>query len=318
MFDQTTLNLFSTYPREVGKKRTLVKTPEEFYRKSDLLNGVDEVFTNVNPLDGSINKIFTDFDGPFSFQEAKKVYAYLLKVGIPCIPIASGKKGIHLHILFKTRYGEDNKEKLYKSTKSIILKALGTINGSIDPHVIGDLRRLCRVPNTLRPPENLSYCTLLPPGKAFLNMQFIDFLWYIKGIHEYPFEDYMKNCSSPTFEEVITPEIEKEKITFTPTNFSSSPTNIEHRHLKQLLRPCLYRLLTVEEPRHLVRVIATADLLSMDFSPTEILNIYNQLKWVDFDEDYTLNQILSCKKIYTPRKKMQNLGFCFNCQEKCR
>lgn len=316
MLDQTIQLLFEdSFPREVGRKRYLCRSETEFEQQIDLLNGAEEVFTNVNPLDGSINKIFIDFDGQDSLVEAQQVYTYCLSYSIPCIPVASGKKGIHLYLLLKTRKGEDNKEILYKTTKSILLKALPN-SKSIDSHVIGDTRRLCRIPNTLRPPENMSYCTFIPPSKAFLEMKNQDLNWYIKGTHTYPLEDYhLKNL--PTFEELILPEVDNEQLHFANLDNSPSVKYVDNEHLKMLLKPCLYRLITVEEPRHHVRVAATVDLLKADMNPNQIVELFRQLKWRDWDETWTRYQLAHIKQIAYSKKKLQQLGICFNCGRSC-
>jgi len=254
-----------------------------------MINGVDEVFTNVNPLYGVINKIFLDFDGAQSLKESQTVYQHLLSYNIPVIPVASGKKGIHLYILFKDREGRDNKEVLLKATYSILIKALGKETKSADPHVLGDIRRLCRVPNTLRPPENMSYCTFLPPGKGFLEMRESDLWWYIKGVHSYHYD----LPPPPSFEELIIPEVEKINFNYKIPERKAKPVG-GNEFLKRLIRPCLYRHLTMPEPSHHVRVAATVDLLSLDFTPEEIAEMYRKLNWVDWDEEETLYQIRHC------------------------
>ncbi len=318
MLDQMTSMLFADYPREVGKKRTLCRTSHEFEQKIDLLNGVDECFTNVNPLNGSINKVFIDFDGQASLEEAQKLYTYMLSVGIPSIPIASGKKGVHLYALFKLYNGEDTKEVLYKTTKSLIIKTFGESykSQSIDSHIIGDLRRLSRIPSTLRPPENCSFCTFLPPNKAFLEMKGADLKWYTKGVHIYPKDAYNFENGIPTFAEHILPQVQAIKVEFSETDSSQSPTCVDSEQLKTLLRPCLYRLITVAEPRHPVRLSATADLKRADFTTEEIVAMFRPLRWVDWSEEYTRYQISTTKPIYWDRQTMRRKGICFD--KNCR
>jgi hypothetical protein len=318
MLDATTKFLFSSYPREIGKKRNLVRDEEEFVTKIDMLNGVDEVFTNVNPIDGTINKVFIDFDGKCALEESQKVYQYLLSKNIPAIPIASGKKGVHIYAIFRSRKGEDNKEVLYKATKSIFVGALGETNQSVDPHVVGDTRRLCRIPNTLRPPENASYCTYLPPSKGFLEMRDKDLWWYLRGTHTYDFGEYVSSSGKPEFKDVMIPEVENQKVIFnTPCSNEDIKPYMDNEHLKTLLRPCLYRLMTVEEPRHHVRVASTGELLKADFTPQEILSMYRTLRWKDFDENYTLYQIQHCKPISYGKHKLKQLGVCYGCDRSC-
>jgi len=330
MLDKMTKILFSSFPREVGRKRNFVKTSEEFEQKIDLLNGVDEVFTNANSVDGTIDKIFSDLDGPLSLKQSQKMYAYILEKNVPCIPLASGIKGIHLHSLFNPRKGQDNKIILYKSTKSLIFGTFGTKNnnnelvlnssdyGSVDPHVIGDLRRLCRVPNTLRPPNNSSYCTFLPP-KDFLKMTEKDLMWHIREPHTYPIEDYNFSSGYPNFEDVILPEIDKQQITFQrPAQDKRSKPYVDNDHLQMLLPSCLYRYITVEEPRHHVRVAVTGELLKMGFTDTEIVDMFESLKWVDWDRNFTAYQVSTCKPILYSKKKLKELGICFECGRSCK
>lgn len=317
----TTLLFEDSFPREIGRKRSLVKTKRLFEQKIDMLNGADEVFTNVNPLNGTINKIFIDFDGEHSLEEAQQVYQYCLSKNIPCIPIASGKKGIHLHILLKSRRGKDNKEILYKATKSLLIQALSEKSKSIDSHVIGDTRRLCRIPGTLRPPENANFCTYLPPSKGFLEMNQTALSWWIKGTHNFQLEDYIPNrddLTFPTFESLILPEIESLNMKFEQDLYDNSPSCIDNKILEMALRPCLYRLITVEEPRHHVRVAVTDDLLRSDFTVNQIVEIFRSLNWRDWNEGKTRYQIEHCKPISYPKKKLKELGICFECRRNCR
>lgn len=318
ILDPVTSQLFEdSFPREITSKRKLITTPRHFEQEIDILNGaIEDLYTNVNPINGEINKISIDFDGAESLKESQKLCTYLLGLGIPCIPVASGRRGVHLHVLFKTRKGEDNKEILYKTTKSLLLKSLPK-NKAVDPHLIGNTRAMIRIPNTLRPPENMSFCTYLPPGKAFLEMTETDLATHIRGTHYYLAEDYGINKHPPTFEEFILPEVDKEQVQFAEFDNSKSVHYSDNEQLKHLLRPCLYRLMTVEEPRHKVRVAATADLLRSEISPNQILDMYRSLNWRDWDEKWTAYQIGKVKTIYWHKKKLKQLGICYDCGRSC-
>jgi len=317
MLDSVTDYLFcDSFPREVGAKRNLCNSQLQFEKQIDLLNGVDEVFTNANPLNGEINKIPFDFDGlPTALYESQKVYLHLLNCGIPTVPVVSGKKGIHLHASFKARKEPDNREILYKTTKSLLLKSLPE-SKSVDSHLIGNTRALIRVPNTLRPPENSSFCSYLPTGKAFLEMNIEDLNWYMRGTHVYPIEDYNFH-SLPTFEEFISPEVDDKQLKFGDFDTSVTTHYADNESLQHFLRPCLYRLMTVAEPRHKVRVAATADLLRADLNPNEILAMYKSLGWRDFDESWCAYQINHVKKIQFSKNKLTGLGICFSCGRSC-
>jgi len=365
MYDEVTQLLFAhDFPREAGKKRTLCRNKREFEYQIDMLNGVDECFTNVNPINGSINDIFFDFDDPYkcklcgfeghkdimvdhfkashlkeyetynknitrfvtplqlSLGEAQQLYTHLLSKNIPTFDIASGKKGIHFHCRFATREGEDNKAILYKTTKSLLLGCFGADKNSIiqskciDTHLVGNVRALCRVTNTLRPPENQSYCTLLPPKKAFLEMNLAQLKSHTKSIHTYPLSSYDYDPQNlPKFEDFILPEVEQTQLSFEePKDATQIPIFTDNALLKWIgLRPCLQKLITVSEPRHPVRIATAADLKRADFTTREICAIFRTLNWVDWSEEYTNYQIERVRPIYWSRNTMLKKGICYRC-----
>ena len=157
----------------------------------------------------------------------------------------------------------------------------------VDTRIIGDVRRLTRIPNTLRPPENLTYCTYLPPEK-FTEMSLEDVIRHIKGIHTYRYSIH----KMPTLEDF--PKVNTKKIrtitSLSPQPISVAPERVKE-FLKRILRPCLYKWIITAEPPHEVRVAVTIDLLNMGFTEEEIFKIYQSLNWKDFDPDTTEYQI---------------------------
>jgi hypothetical protein len=164
-----------------------------------------------------------------------------------------------------------------------------------DPAVIGDVRRITRLPNTLRPPENRNYCTYLPPDK-FLDMTEEEIIHHMKSTHTYDYKiDFRKAPYLTDFDFNFDDDISFSS--WTP--ISSNQTIITFNPslwLKGLLRPCLYRHIVSIHPNHAVRVASTIDLLKAGYSPTEILSVYATLGWEDFEEKYSLEQIRSCEK----------------------
>jgi len=377
MLDTITNLLFEdSFPREVGRKRFLCRTKQEFEEKVDLMNGFDDVFTNINPIDGSINKISFDLDDPLrcdicakkgivieghkdvmsehfkvfhnqeyiltnrtlngyvtqlplSLAEAQQLYCYLLSKKIPTFHAASGKKGIHFHCKFERYKGEDAKTILYNTSKSILVDCFGVDKDGIiksrcvDTHLIGNVRALIRIAGTLRPPENQSYCTFLPPNKGFLEMTNEDLRWYIKGIHNYNLTEYpdYNPIKLPKFQNFILPEIEKAQFNmeqeYCAANVPLDNTKdcIDSELLKFLLknRPCIYRVNAVQEPRHPSRVALVALLKAADFTPREIMNLLRPLRWVDWSEEYTEYQIGRVKPMVWGKKTLARKGICYKC-----
>jgi len=309
--DRTTILLFFPFFREVSKKRRVVHNIIEFVEYVDKANGAEDVFTSVYPLDYTIDKIFFDFDGGSSIKDAGKVYEYLTENNYTVIPVASGKKGIHLYALVKPVKFNDlvrAKEILTKATYAILNEVFGN-NGktpytAVDTHLIGNIRALCRVPNTLRPPENLSYCTYLPCN--FAEFTWEDLVLHTKHIHVYDYEikkylDIEELASKVDINHTYHKRVVEEQTHVKPTRV--------HEFLKRVLRPCLYHKIIGKNPRHEVRVATTVDLLDAGFSPETIFHIYSKLGWEDWNPDITWYQINSCLhlKPYSC-KKLRALG----------
>ena len=320
--DRTTLSLFGRFPREVANpNRWLVNSIPEMRRFIDYNNGITDIYVSLYSSNYVIDKIYFDFDyGPSVLDDTKKVYKWLMDKDYSVIPVVSGKKGYHLYAITKPKiYGVQAKLLLTKATYSIIKSVFGSFRQEVhikpdgkqvrvlrnseriigpDPTCIGDVRRITRVPNTLRPPENLNYCTYLPPDD-FLKMTEADVIDHMKEKHSYTYKiDYSFAPLLTDFEFDLDKKIEAkqwESIGCSSTIATSNP----NLFLEQIIRPCLYRHIISIHPSHDVRVATTIDLLNFGYSPEEILDLYSTLGWEDFEEGLCLSQIKSCKK-YEP------------------
>lgn len=186
--DDRTLDLFSPFPREVGNPyRKKIFSEEQFKSFVQLNNGVSrDMFTSVYPSNHIVDKLFSDFDCSTKkfpdltmgevFDDFCKFYGYLVDLGLHPIPVVTGKKGYHLQLpLIPTKV---TKQELWLATLSVLYES-GLIwfeynkdgvkewhhSRAIDTTTIGDIEQLCRIPNTLRAPENVFWCTWLPSYK---------------------------------------------------------------------------------------------------------------------------------------------------------
>lgn len=296
MLDNTTLKLFGKFPREVGNPaRSVVHNLEEFEQFILQNNGINDCFTSTYPLSGEINKVSFDSDEPNALKETKQLYKYLKENDFRVVLLVSGKKGYHIHIQLRSQKYDNAKVLLLNAHLKILEDAFGVnkkgelICSSFDSHVFGDIRRIFRIPNTLRPPENKNYCTYLPPNE-FLNMTEVDIAQHMKATHTYDYSygkclptlnDFPKtNVRSKQFSGVIL----EEKLQYGEGN----------QILKNVLRPCLYRHIISQNPKHMIRVAVTVDLLKF-FSLSEIIQMYSKLHWKDFNWKTTEYQIKSCE-----------------------
>jgi hypothetical protein len=301
----TTLQLFSSFPRYVGNPHQ--KIVYDLYEFSNFIvenDGVHDCFTCVYDIQRNIDKIFYDLDGSESLKDAKVMYKYLTEKGYNVIPIASGSKGIHLYPLLKPKiYGDQAKDLLYKASISIVKNAFkGDCGKSVDAHVLGDVKRLCRIPNTMRPPKNRNWCTYLP--EWFIDMNDEEFAKWIKEPHNINYEIKGK---LPTLFDLIDEKLDD----LTLRNLSDDSLSIKigngSNYLKNILRPCLYKHIVSVHPHHEIRVACTIDLLEIGLGEEGILSAYGTLGWEDWNEDYTKYQIkqinsmgykkYSCKKL---------------------
>ena len=324
------LLLFSPFYREVGKKRKVVFNLKGWLSEVEKLDGKDDVFTSVYPLNGVIDKIFIDIDDRdlgLAFYVAKKIYSYLLDNHYTVIPVATGKKGFQLHILLEPLSYDNNlyiKKTLLANATYYILHKAGLYsrdNGlakQIDTHVIGDVRRLCRVPGTLRPPTNQTYCVFLPINFDELSLEKIIELTKkpVSADYDYKIDELPTLHDFPKF----LSHQEKEKVFLQSSrNWLKIPTEVRE-YLKRLLRPCIFYNIIVSEPRHDARVAATIDLLLLGYSIDEIVEIFSKLNWVDFNEEFTRYQVQQIKdrhyKPYGCRKlrKLFGTNYCENCK----
>ena len=330
MIDRQTLNLFGNMPREVGNpQRWKIDNINQLSRFIQDNNGLNDCFISIYPSNVLIDKIFFDNDyGPFVLKDSQKLVEWMNERDYEVIPLISGKKGFHIYM--KTRpkiYGPKAKLTLTKSTYSIIESVFGNFKIeaiyignkqqrilrtqkriiSPDPRVIGDISRLGRIPNTLRPPENINYCTYVSV-EDFLSMDESDVAKYMKKPHKYIPQN--KEFVYPILDdfEYEFPEVEHRDWTpfMSGSDIPSNPCIL----LEGLLRPCLYHNITKIHPSHDVRAAATIDLLQAGYTPTAILHIYSTLGWEDFDEEYCLGQILSFTGYngYYSCRKLKNLG----------
>ena len=318
MIDKTTLFLYSPFEgKDVGNpRRGKIKGVEHFKRFLDANDGINDCFVSLHNLNQTyINKLWLDFDEQegehelTALEEAQMMYEYLQSKNVSTIPVASGnpyRQGIHLYILTKPIYINnimEAKKYITNLTYKLIDNVFGNDNNKlkakhIDYPLISDINRVVRIPGTLRPPQNVTWCTYLPQN--FTTFNEFDLKKHIRKRHEYIYDLFnpLIHDSVILNEDLIPPHksvnnrIEEEQLVL-PIEVTESA-----KLLVNIIRPCLYKEMISPNPKHEVRVVATIDLLQ--FFPVDfILELYRGLDWVDFDEDITFKFIEHAKK-YKP------------------
>ncbi len=258
-------------------------------------DGFKPVFVGVYAKDLIIDKLYIDIDGGIakSLPITQKFVNYLKEKGYTIIIVCTGIKGFHIYIEikpFRVKLVKKTvifiKNQLKLRTLSLIYDCFGIVDTNFfDTHVMGDIDRLTRVPETLRPDnDNKTYCAFMPYA-SFEDLHISDIYTLIKNPvrFNYPTLKEKKLTDIPVVEKIKFHIIERPPIT-------QSMENLDNNILKNIIRPCLFRHLNVPEPLHTVRVAATVDLLRF-YSIEEIISLYSKLNWVDWDEDLTRRYI---------------------------
>jgi hypothetical protein len=307
MINQTLFSLFPTFPREVGiPHRKIVKSLKDFENFIDSNNGINNCFVSCFANDYTIDKVFFDLDYGNSFIIAKNLYKIWTEAGYNVIPVASGKKGYHLYVKFRPvrvlDVIQDNdvdfaifqlKELLLKAAFGLITMAYQKLPKEVDTHVLGDVRRIARIPGTKRPPRNEKYCTFLPPYFPELTEKEVRKLIRKENNFSYSGKNGLGNFFD--FQEINidgsvmmmineAKELSKGIESFDEGDIIASKNMIEY--LKPIMRPCILGHIIRTNPCHMARVAAGLELLQI-FTVEQITNIFGKIGWYDFNKRIT-------------------------------
>jgi len=166
------MSLFGKFPREMGfpERRgeyRIVHNQKEFYDALNKYNGRTNVYSTIysfsNLKKGKygieypeydsaiVDKIFFDLDSINSFKNIKKLHKLLLNLDlIHCLIMSGG--GFHCYVKCKIHNLKNPKDAIANVQRKIVEK-IGLEIGDpkeadIDEHIIGDIARISRIPNT--------------------------------------------------------------------------------------------------------------------------------------------------------------------------
>ncbi len=305
MIDPVTYMLFNRFPREMGLP---YKVPVYSWRDVERIveenNGKRDIFISLyDTATYTINKMMFDLD-ILDIELAGKFYRYLRKKErLPTIPLFTGKKGFHFYVLLKPEYFSDKdvaKALLRKVAFTLVDKAgMYTVvedNGFkykvsfLDTSVFGDLRRSARMPNTLRPPENLTYAVYLPEDFYKWSLEEL-FLW-AKSPHydiEYKFVVRKKlsdlEASDVIYDYLAVPQVTYSQIKIIKeTSLEGKEKSELVRYLSKIIRPCILNNLLKPTPPYIAVLAAVIDLMWAGFSKEDTLRILAKFNWLNYNE----------------------------------
>lgn len=307
MLDNTTIFLFSEVPREIAPPfRKKIYNYDDLIANFALANTY-EIFVSVYSYTRytiTIDKIFIDIDNGYTtemYSRFQKACSILSDNNIPYIPVASGKKGFHLYIpLIPKTYTNfsDASNDLRDATHAIISltnlydttfneeKEESEVHLIPDNQIIGDIRRMTRLPNSIRSDNNRnSFCTYLPQEVYNISLQ--DVIKHIKRCNVYNYD--LSNI--PDIKDIqkfgIDYDLRSVRFNSDSAVIFDNLEKIDKDGIMLLIRPKIAQAISVPNPTHIARVASTVELIYLGFSNEEIINFYKGLSWIDFDESIT-------------------------------
>ena len=303
MLSKTTLALFYPYQREVGKYRKKISTLEEFQSYVDKASGYEEAFVSVLPTDGTIDRAHFDLDGKSAIHDGKRLYLWGVTNGFATIPLLTGKKGMQVHILSRPFKVENSKELLSDIESYILNQALGLKSWedttSVDWHLFGNVVALCRIPETLRPPENDNYCSFLPPN--FTEMSEDEIYRFAKYPYVFPYQiTHRKSLLDLPLDIEAEPIKESElldPVTNPHVHTPFRPTD-PISFISNLLSQKRVAEITQQNPPHRARIITTLELLDCGLTADDIVYVYSKLGWHDHNEKISRGYVVDLASRY--------------------
>jgi len=300
--------LFNRFPREVSFKRNVVYNRDEFMKYVQLNNGINGVYTSLYDLNLHIDKIFFDLDNEDlnkAKEDAKALMGRLNEYNLPYIFLFSGRKGFHVYI--PTSSWKSPNVETARYVLKTIQSSLSEGIKSVDSHVIGDVRRLVRVPNTL---NKNNYCVPLP--EDFVRWSVSRIIDYAKTPHDIDYD--------------VKPVDIRKVVDF---DFDYKPHDIDYnipnkwelpssfRLVIPLIRPCIAKtLIEDKEPPHMVRVDFVTELMWLGFNQEQVFHVIRELGWKDFNPQITRSQIRQIfERKYLPPScsRLKDFVHCSNC-----
>lgn len=279
--------LYPTFPRKVGNPAQYdVYNREELNDFAVVNSGInDKCFASSCSYIDSVS-IFEDLfleTDEIILEPIRRVGEWFDSHKIPWIVLFSASRGFHFHGLFQSEIVSD---KTVKKFASLVFSETSddkySIEEKFDPHVTGDIKRLCRIPNTQR--LNGCWCIPLTHEEVFDK--------------NFTIENIKRLSASPRFLDFsigkrprITEFVSEEKIDIENIRSINVSPPKELFFLKDILRPCVYEKICTLNPKHVFRLTAVIEMFNHGLTSEQILNAIEHLHWIDYDRSYTQYQI---------------------------
>lgn len=231
---------------------------------------------------------------------------------IPVVGVYTGK-GVHIHALFEERASPQD---AFSSRQRWFVEECDV--DTFDEQVNGDIKRLCRVPNCRRYDEKLGQPTdmyTVPLSKDEMRQITVDELVRFGRSQRQisvPGESRPPFLQAPDYESEISYQVEE--VEAQETGQMTEVTEKLEAWLKDVLQlPCMYERLQTRNPSHYVRLNSAVLMFNVGMSVSEVLTVFSQLGWHDFDRKVTRKHLKQIKRrgyVSMSCSKIQSKGLC--------
>lgn len=283
-------NGFYTLPRFVGNPiQTTVTSPEQFDWFIQMNNGVKDCFVSHNayPSQGTLLNTFIPQDLDSIEKPENALYDSLKLYDASDTPLAAiftGRKGFHIYSMFKPELIKDDAALKCAYAAFQNHQVQSAKMRTHDRHIIGDTRRMIRIPNTIHPKTGL-YCVVIP-WEMMKRADINEILEYAKTPQPIAFPEPVETFS----EHYRRVKYKRERIAYADSG-ESEPTVGYHIEavpglVRELIpRKCIHQALLSHNPPHVVRFEAAASIARMKFPYSMYSGLMHDIaeraKWVD-------------------------------------
>jgi hypothetical protein len=300
--------------REAGKPhRKFLETSSDFipYVQECMTQG-SPCYLSVQPYRGpnqvyGLERLFFDFDSKADPPDLDKAWNEALNFvdalhkyyGVRSLLVFSGRKGYHVHAwLWQTIEVRPNQEvwakAIYKTLQDKLLKGLHY--ETLDPEVLGDIKRLARVPYTVHE-KSSQICIPLTENREKL---------WLPGSS---LEEYRRKGLGPDLFQAVVKEVKTEERI--RQKLQALRKREGKKYVGKEVRPCIEAVLQNPDLTHKMRVALVAEYHKAGLSQDEIETLFTTRP--DYEAKRTKYQISHILRGgYSPFRcsTIQTLGFC--------
>lgn len=242
--------------------------------------------------------------------EAQAVIEQSMNEDIPVYAVFSGM-GIHVHQLYQE---EKDPERKIATTARRYLDQLDL--QTADLQIIGDTRRLLRVPNAQRIDEKgpTGFWTIPLKPEEVIESDASDLLEMATMPRNIEFEEPEERPEMQIYADYTRDSGEAlETRELDDTHSRLDGEEVDWLLNRQIKLPCMVERVKQRNPDHRIRLNFAVMLFNLGYSPDEVCEIIKRLRWKDFNEEMTmkyLRQIYSKKYSDHSCDTLMSKGYC--------